>query len=68
MPTLCGQLGDLVSRPLGHLFGSNVARVAFKKGVVLRNHVLVFTELLSDRLSAPLLKRALAGDASHFEL
>jgi len=60
--------GDLVSRPLGHLFGSNVARVAFKKGVVLRNHVLVFTELLSDRLSAPLLKRALAGDASHFEL
>ncbi len=60
--------GDLVSRPLGHLFGSNVARVAFKKGVVLRNHVLIFTELLSDRLSAPLLKRALAGEASHFDL
>jgi LysR family cys regulon transcriptional activator len=60
--------GDLVARPLGHLFGSNLARVAFKRGVVLRNHVLVFTELLSARLATPLLKRALAGDASHFDL
>jgi len=60
--------GDLVARPLGHLFGSNLARVAFKRGVVLRNHVLVFAELLSARLATPLLKRALAGDASHFDL
>lgn len=60
--------GDLVSRPLGHLFGANVARVAFKKGVVLRKHVMVFAELLSARLAEPLLLRALAGESSHFEL
>jgi LysR family cys regulon transcriptional activator len=59
---------DLVWRPVGHLFGTNVARIAFKRGVYLRNHVLVFAELLSERLSAPLLRRALAGEASHYEL
>ncbi len=63
-----GAATDLVWRPVGHLFGSNVARIAFKRGVYLRNHVLVFAELLSERLSAPLLRRALAGDASHYEL
>ena len=31
--------GDLVSRPVGHLFGSNVTRVAFKRGAYLRNFV-----------------------------
>jgi LysR family transcriptional regulator, cys regulon transcriptional activator len=60
--------GDLVSRPLGHLFGHNVARVAFKRGVYLRNHVLAFASLLSDRLSAPLLQRALGGQTSQYEL
>jgi len=59
---------DLVWRPVGHLFGTNVARIAFKRGVYLRNHVLVFAELLSERLSSPLLRRALAGEASHYEL
>jgi LysR family cys regulon transcriptional activator len=43
--------GDLVSRPLGHLFGANVARVAFKRGAYLRSFVYAFAELLSDRLS-----------------
>lgn len=40
---------DLVARPVGHLFGYNVARVAFKRGAYLRNYVLKFAELLSDR-------------------
>ena len=31
---------DLVSRPLGHLFGNNVSRVAFKRGAYLRQFVL----------------------------
>ncbi len=31
--------GDLASRPAGHLFGSNVARVAFKRGAYLRQFV-----------------------------
>lgn len=59
---------DLIARPLGHLFGQNVARVAFKRGVYLRNHVLAFAGLLSDRLSAPLLQRALGGGSASYEL
>jgi LysR family cys regulon transcriptional activator len=43
---------DLVVRPLGHLFGQNVARVAFKRSAYLRNFVYKFAELLSDRLTA----------------
>ena len=29
--------GELVSRPVGHLFGQNVTRIAFKRGAYLRN-------------------------------
>ncbi len=50
---------DLASVPLGHLFGSNVTRVAFKRGVYLRHYVLAFAELLAPRLNAVLLERAL---------
>ena len=53
--------GDLVARPLGHLFGLNVSRVAFKRGAYLRNFVYTFAELLSDRLTRALIVRALAG-------
>jgi LysR family cys regulon transcriptional activator len=60
--------GGLVARPVGQLFGSNLARVAFKRGVYLRGHVLSFAGLLSDRLSPALLKRALAGETSSYEL
>ena len=56
--------GELVSRPLGHLFGQNVARIAFKRGAYLRNYVYAFAELLSDRLNKALLERALSGQAS----
>ena len=44
-------VGDLVVRPVGHLFGQSVARVAFKRGAYLRNFVYKFAELVSDRLS-----------------
>jgi LysR family cys regulon transcriptional activator len=54
--------GELVSRPAGHLFGKNVTRVAFRRGAYLRGYVLTFAELLSDRLTRPLLLRALGGD------
>jgi len=54
--------GELVSRPAGHLFGQNVTRVAFRRGAYLRGYVLTFAELLSDRLTRPLLLRALGGD------
>ncbi len=56
--------GELVSRPLGHLFGTNVTRVAFKRGAYLRQFVLNFAELLSPRLTASLLQRAMSGGAA----
>ncbi|MCL4700151.1 MAG: LysR family transcriptional regulator [Burkholderiaceae bacterium] len=54
-----GDASDLVSVPLGHLFGTNVTRVAFKRGVFPRHFVLAFAELLAPRLNATLLERAL---------
>lgn len=58
----------LVVRPAGHLFGQNVARVAFKRGAYLRNFVLTFAELLSDRLDRQLVAHAMTGHASEYEL
>jgi LysR family cys regulon transcriptional activator len=53
--------GDLVSRPVGHLFGQNVTRIAFKRGAYLRNFVYAFAEMLSDRLSRALIAQAMEG-------
>jgi len=61
-------LGDLVVRPVGHLFGQSVARVAFKRGAYLRNFVYRFAELLSDRLSRELIARAMTGHVNDYEL
>ncbi|HJV94841.1 MAG TPA: LysR substrate-binding domain-containing protein, partial [Albitalea sp.] len=60
--------GDLVSRPGGHLFGQNVARVAFKRGVYLRSFVYAFAEMMSDRLSRALIARAMGDDAQDYGL
>jgi LysR family cys regulon transcriptional activator len=60
--------GDLVARPVGHLFGNNVTRIAFKRGAYLRNFVYAFAEMLSDRLSRALIARAMAGDAQDYQL
>jgi LysR family transcriptional regulator, cys regulon transcriptional activator len=60
--------GDLVVRPLGHLFGQNVARVAFKRGAYLRNFVYTFAELLSERLARNLVAQAMSGPATDYEL
>ncbi len=59
---------DLVIKPAGHLFGKNVARVAFKRSAYLRNFVYTFAELLSDRLNRKLIDRALSGTADDYEL
>ncbi len=58
----------LVYRPLGHLFGSNVTRVAFKRGVYLRNYVYEFAEYLSDRLPRQLVMKAMTGQFDDYEL
>lgn len=63
-----GEPGELVIRPLGHLFGQNVARVAFKRGAYLRNFVYEFAEMLSERLSRDLVARAMRGHVNDYEL
>lgn len=59
---------NLVARPLGHLFGNNVTRVAFKRGAYLRQFVYAFAELLSTRLTPALVERAMNGHGSDYEL
>jgi LysR family transcriptional regulator, cys regulon transcriptional activator len=49
----------LLALPAGHLFGRNVSRVAFRRGVHLREFELRFVELLSPRLNSQLIQRAL---------
>jgi LysR family cys regulon transcriptional activator len=58
--------GDLVARPVGYLFGDNTSRVAFKRGAYLRSFVYTLAELLSERLTRALIKKAMTGgpDAS----
>ncbi|WP_294638685.1 CysB family HTH-type transcriptional regulator [uncultured Aquabacterium sp.] len=50
---------ELVARPVGHLFGPNLARLAFKRGAYMRQFVLSFAELVSDRLSRQLIMQAM---------
>jgi LysR family transcriptional regulator, cys regulon transcriptional activator len=60
--------GDLVWRPVGHLFGQNVARIALKRGAYLRNFVYAFAEMMSDRLSRSLIQRAMDGEPQDYQL
>ncbi|MEJ5029322.1 CysB family HTH-type transcriptional regulator [Comamonas sp. MYb21] len=59
---------DLAVRPMGHLFGESVARVAFKRGAYMRNFVYKFAELISDRLNRDLIGRAMVGHVADYEL
>lgn len=61
-------VGDLVMHPAGHLFGTNISRVAFRRGAYLRHFVYTFAELLSDRLTRALIERAMAGGGADYEL
>jgi LysR family cys regulon transcriptional activator len=59
--------GELVSRPVGHLFGRNVARIAFKRGAYLRNFVFAFAELISERLSRESIEQAMVATSNGHE-
>ncbi|MDO5087442.1 MAG: CysB family HTH-type transcriptional regulator [Comamonadaceae bacterium] len=59
---------DLLTRPLGHLLGSNVARIALKRGAYLRQFVYHFAELLSERLDRELVAKAMRGYVADYEL
>ncbi|MGC8808220.1 MAG: CysB family HTH-type transcriptional regulator [Thiomonas sp.] len=48
--------------PVGHLFGQQLTRVAFKRGVLQRNFVPLFTELISPRLPRKLVEQTLRGE------
>ncbi|AVO34741.1 CysB family HTH-type transcriptional regulator [Ottowia oryzae] len=59
---------DLVTRPLGQLFGQNVARIALKRSAYLRDFVYQFASLLSDRLDKDLIVKAMNGHVADYEL
>ena len=63
-PTMSTPGSELVWRPVGHLFGPNLARLAFKRGAYLRQFVLAFAELISDRLSRQLILQAIQSPAN----
>ena len=55
-----GTNSDLVAIPAGHLFGLNVARVAFKRSAYLRNFVYTFAELVSSDLKRELIEKTMS--------
>ncbi len=59
---------DLVARAAGHLFGQNLARVAFRRGAYLRHFVYTFAELLADRLTRALIQRAMSGGGADYQM
>jgi LysR family cys regulon transcriptional activator len=63
-----GSNTDLVVRPMGQLFGQNLARVAFKRGAYLRNFVYEFAEMLSERLNRKMVAQAMTGHVNDYEL
>jgi LysR family cys regulon transcriptional activator len=56
---------DFVVRPMGELFGSNTARVAFRRGAFLRRYVYRFAELISSSLALPVIEQAVRGSGPH---
>ena len=61
-----GTNSDLLAIPAGHLFGMNVARVAFKRSAYLRNFVYTFAELISSDLTRELIEKAMSGHHNDF--
>ena len=52
----------------GHLFGSNVSRVAVKQGAYLRSYVYTFIELMTPALTRKLVDQAMGGEQPMYEL
>ena len=53
---------------VGHLFGSNVSRVALKQGAYLRSYVYSFIELLTPTLTRRLIEQVMNGEKDSYEL
>jgi len=54
--------------PAGHLFGTNVSRVALKQGAYLRGYVYTFIELLAPTLNRKLIGQVMEGEKDMYEL
>lgn len=54
--------------PAGHLFGTNVSRVALKQGAYLRGYVYTFIELLAPTLNRKLIAQVMEGEKAMYEL
>jgi LysR family cys regulon transcriptional activator len=59
---------QLRAMPVGHLFGSNLTRIALKQGAYLRSYVYTLVELLSPMLTRKLIEQALKGEHENYEL
>jgi LysR family cys regulon transcriptional activator len=59
---------NLRAIPVGHLFGTNVSRVALKQGAYLRGYVFTFIELLAPTLNRKLVEQVLSGEKDMYEL
>jgi LysR family cys regulon transcriptional activator len=53
---------------VGHLFGTNVSRVALKQGAYLRGYVYSFIELLAPTLNRKLIEQVMSGEKDSYEL
>jgi LysR family cys regulon transcriptional activator len=52
----------------GHLFGSNVSRVAMKQGAYLRSYVYTFIELMTPTINRKLIDQVISGEQAMYEL
>jgi LysR family transcriptional regulator, cys regulon transcriptional activator len=58
----------LRSISVGHLFGTNVSRVAMKQGAYLRGYVYTFIELMAPTLNRKLIDQVMSGEKDTYEL
>lgn len=54
--------------PAGHLFGTNITRLALKQGAYLRSFVYTFIELFSPTLTRKLIEQAMTEKHENYEL
>jgi LysR family cys regulon transcriptional activator len=58
----------LRSIPAGHLFGTNVSRVAIKQGAYLRSYVYTFIELMTPALNRKRIEQLMSGEKESYVL
>ncbi len=58
----------LCAMPVGHLFGTNITRLALKQGAYLRNYMHTLVELLSPTMNRKLIEQELSGEHESYEL